>query len=207
MRALLYIPKTYPFRTQLFLACVKTWGADYIVQKAVEKREDIDIKRSLVFFVFGALYSGGLQYAIFINGFSRWFPASVRFASLSLPQKLRDVPGLKDLGKQISVHAAMSTFLYLPLYYVIKESIQGEKATTAMETIELGMSKYKANFWQDNITIQGFWCPMDVIIFGMLPMWARMPIQHTSALAWTMILSMLRGAAIPDEDPHPTHAQ
>jgi hypothetical protein len=191
------IPQSHPFRFQLVLASFKTWAADYIVQTTVEQREEIDWKRSAVFLTFGAVYSGGVQYAIFVNGFSKWFPSTVRFTQLPLRKKLKDVAGQLDLVKQIAAHAAMSTLLYLPTYYTVKEAIQGadplEGQRTPVQTVVGAMHKYKDNFWSDNIAIQAFWCPMDILIFGMLPMWARMPMQHTSALIWTMILSKMRG--------------
>jgi hypothetical protein len=158
-------------------------------------------------FTFGAIYSGGVQYAIFVNGFAAWFPSSVRFTQLPFRKKLTDRAGQIDLVKQITSHAAMSTLLYLPIYYTVKEAIQGESAAddtrTTAQTFSKAMQKYKDNFWKDNLAIQSFWCPADIIIFGMLPMWARMPMQHTSALAWTMILSTMRGDATAKPSPSP----
>ena len=54
----------YPFAFQLPIASIKTWAADYLVQTQVERREEIDVNRSLTFAAFGLLYSGGFQYAV-----------------------------------------------------------------------------------------------------------------------------------------------
>ena len=43
------------------ISAVKTGGSDYVAQVYVEKREKVDLRRSLVFFSWGALYLGGVQ--------------------------------------------------------------------------------------------------------------------------------------------------
>ena len=215
------VPMQHPFKFQLVLATFKTWAADYIVQTQVERCEHVDWKRSAVFACFGALYSGGFQYVVFVKGFARWFPHAVPFTKLSLAEKLRHRAGQLDLVKQIAGHAFMSTVCYLPIYYTIKEVIAGDQGQGQLErrggvdvkgvgqegrrsvttVVSSAMVKYRSNFWEDNIVIQGFWMPMDIILFGLLPMWARMPAQHTSALAWTMILSLMRGSTEEPTQP------
>ena len=67
------------------------------MQTVVEKKawNEIDVKRNIVFTLFGAIYLGAVQYAIYVEGFKRLFPAMERFCSLGLKAKLKDIEGIK----------------------------------------------------------------------------------------------------------------
>jgi hypothetical protein len=82
--------KSQPFVFQNVLSVVKTSSADYIVQKGVEGKADLDYSRLLAFATLGCLYSGGFQYFIFVNLFTKWFPSVPRFTALSFADKLKD---------------------------------------------------------------------------------------------------------------------
>lgn len=206
MQLLSKMPQKYPFAFQLPIASIKTWAADYLVQTQVERREEIDVNRSLTFAAFGLLYSGGFQYAVFVKGFTRWFPKAAPFTKLPLRNKMADKAGLKALLGQIAAHSAVSTCAYLPMYYCLKEFVSErdkprEDQASPTQVVRAALTKYRTNFIADNLAIQGFWIPADVLIFGLCPMWARMPVQHTTSLGWTMILSSLRGSSDQHVDP------
>ena len=50
--------KRHPFAFGVTVACVKTAGMDYIVQKYVEKKDTLDQRRFLTFATFGLLFNG-----------------------------------------------------------------------------------------------------------------------------------------------------
>ena len=58
---------------------------------------EIDWSRNLVFTLFGAVYLGGVQYAMYVEGFKRLFPAMERFCNLSFRAKLKDREGQSKL--------------------------------------------------------------------------------------------------------------
>ena len=54
----------YPFTFGVGVATIKTGVADALVQKAIEKREELDYKRLALFTVFGFAYLGVFQYLL-----------------------------------------------------------------------------------------------------------------------------------------------
>ena len=74
-----------------------------MVQKVIEKREEIDWRRTAAFSSFGFLYLGGVQYALYVPIFSRMFPNAASFAAKTVAEKLRDWPGIRSLFSQVRV--------------------------------------------------------------------------------------------------------
>jgi len=64
----------HPWRWGVGTAVIKTSVADLIAQMAIEKRETVDVRRNVVFSLFGFFYLGGFQYHLYNNLFTRWFP-------------------------------------------------------------------------------------------------------------------------------------
>ena len=54
----LSFPKRRPFAFGVGFSATKTSFADYLVQRYVEKREEIDLKRNFAFGIFGLGYLG-----------------------------------------------------------------------------------------------------------------------------------------------------
>lgn len=73
---------------------IKTSVSDLLVQKVVEQRKEVDWKRNAAFATFGFVYLGGIQYMIYVPGFSWLFPGAAGFAAKTLRDKLRDARGL-----------------------------------------------------------------------------------------------------------------
>lgn len=196
---LLAWPKRRPFEFQLIVATVKTSAADYLVQKHLEKKEKIDWRRNMVFTAFGGLYLGGFQWLIYVTAFRRWFPNMDKFAGQTLREKMKNRPGQLDLAKQVSFDNFIHyTFIYFPVFYVFKETIQSDDGggmRSPMEIVKGGMDKYKTNFWGDNMAIWALWIPCDIIIYA-IPIWMRLPANHGISFVWTCILSYMRGSKI-----------
>jgi hypothetical protein len=197
------LPKRRPFEFQLVFATVKTAAADYLVQKHIEKKDKIDWRRNMVFTVFGGAYLGGFQWLIYVTAFRRWFPNMDKFAAQTLREKMGNRPGQIDLVKQVAFDNFIHyTFIYFPVFYVFKESIQqGDdgKMRSPIEIAKGGMEKYKTNFWGDNTAIWALWIPCDIIIYA-IPMWMRLPANHATSFVWTCILSFMRGGKIEEPE-------
>jgi hypothetical protein len=185
-------PKRKPFMTNLIVATVKTSAADFVVQAGQGKDlKDMDFKRNAVFTVFGFLYLGVAQWFIYVTVFKTLCPHAVRFANLSWAEKLKDKAGQKDLVKQVCLDNFVHyTFIYFPVFYTFKESIQGDGINADM--VSNAMAKYKENIVKDNLAMWALWIPFDVIIYA-VPIWMRLPLNHSVSFAWTMILSWMRG--------------
>eukprot|EP00747_Dinoflagellata_sp_TGD_P165422 gnl/TRDRNA2_/TRDRNA2_186665_c0_seq1.p1 gnl/TRDRNA2_/TRDRNA2_186665_c0~~gnl/TRDRNA2_/TRDRNA2_186665_c0_seq1.p1 ORF type:complete len:290 (+),score=38.70 gnl/TRDRNA2_/TRDRNA2_186665_c0_seq1:81-872(+) len=186
-------PKRRPFATNMIVATTKTSLADILVQKA-EGKKDIDWSRNGVFVAFGFVYLGAVQWFIYVTVFKTLCPNAIRFANSSWAEKLKDRAGQIDLVKQVCLDNFIHyTFVYFPVFYMFKELIQARDAGSDASSIPSNaMAKYMKNFWGDNFAIWGLWVPGDLVVYA-VPIWMRLPLNHAISLAWTMILSWMRG--------------
>jgi len=199
-------PKRKPYATNIMIATIKTGLADYVVQMYVQKNEVFDYKRNAVFIAFGCLYLGVFQWFVYVTCFAKLCPNAIKFSNMSWAEKRAFRPGQIDLAKQVFIDNFIHyTFIYFPVFYVFKEAIQGEEGVerSGVDIIKAGMSKYAKNFWPDNYAIWGLWIPADFIIYA-VPIWMRLPLNHSLSLLWTMILSYLRGDEIKEEEVEET---
>ena len=69
------IPTRHPLAFGVGISTFKTCFSDLVVQKVVERKEEVDWKRNMAVGAFGCFYLGGVQYAL----------ASVPYTHLTLP--------------------------------------------------------------------------------------------------------------------------
>jgi hypothetical protein len=108
---------------------------------------------------------------------------------------MANTAGKIDLAKQVFFDNFIHyTFVYFPVFYIFKESIQSGKGEDRgpTEIVTTAVNKYIGNFWTDNIAIWALWIPMDTLIYA-APIWMRLPLNHGVSFAWTVFLSFLRG--------------
>jgi hypothetical protein len=201
MDKVLWFPRTYPFIFQALFATGKTAISDLVVQISIEKKDEIDWKRTAVFAAFGFGYLGMAQWFFYVTCMKRLFPNMGVFATKSLKEKLKDGPGLKALAGQVAFdNFVVTPFFYFPFFYVFKQSIQGDFNFDAIDPVVVlqdAWSKYKFNMKEDLQAMWSLWIPGDIFIYA-IPIWMRLPANHILSLFWTMVLSMLRGDAIDD---------
>jgi len=104
LRRLAKIPIEHPFAFGIVISTAKTSVSDLLVQKVVQKREEIDWKRNLAFASFGCFYLGGVQYALYVPLFGRLFPNAASFAAKSFKEKLKDRKGIFAVSAQVSLN-------------------------------------------------------------------------------------------------------
>ena len=187
-----------PFAFQVGVSTVKTSAADIMTQTCVEGKAvtEIDVKRNLVFVVFGAVYLGGFQWWIQVTQFRKWFPGMDRFANATLAEKLKDTQGMMSAAKQVLFDVFVHLpFMYFPAFYTAKEFCQGT-SWNPVDWVKDGCSKYYKNFAKDTYAMFCLWAPADVVLFS-LPIWLRMPCRHVVSFVWTAYVSFLRGSKIP----------
>jgi hypothetical protein len=78
-----------PMAFGIVLSGSKTSFSDLLVQKVVERREEIDWMRNAAFACFGFFYLGGVQYTLYATIFGRMFPDAASFAAKPLAQNSR----------------------------------------------------------------------------------------------------------------------
>ena len=185
--------------------------------------QDVDYRRVGVFGAFGFLYLGVVQYGLYVKCMQRVFDkvALQNFCNAPIREKIRDKVGLKILAGTIALDFFLiQPLLYWPTYYAVKEVGFSDTSDTSADTRKslnvdtlsnnaadnenvkdgdesvLGnaLSKYRENFWEDNLGMCGFWLPMDVLIYS-APLHLRLHLNHIISFAWVGIVSMFRGDA------------
>lgn len=178
------------------ISTIKTSFSDLLVQKVIEKREEIDWKRNAAFATFGCVYLGGVQYAIYVNGFTRLFPNAASFAAKSVKEKMKDGKGVRSLFAQVFLDQAVHhPLMYFPAFYCTKELVMSEKP----DLVKV-LKEYKANMSEDLIALWKVWVPSTIINFAFMPMHARIPWVAGTSLLWTCILSAMRGGDVAHSD-------
>ena len=180
-------PLRHPFLFGTGLAGFKNGCCDILVQKAVENNDTIDWRRVSVFTTFGAIFSGAWQYILFVRIMPRLCPAAEAFAAKPLREKIKDIPGLKQLAVQNFVENGINNpVLYFPIFYTVKEFIEGGE-------LRNGVKKYRKHFKEDVLAIWKVWIPAQFFNFAFSPMWLRVPFVAFVSAFWTGYVSMTRG--------------
>jgi len=197
MSAILALARSRPFAFGMGYSLMKTAGCDLMVQKVVEKRENIDWKRNTAFASFGLFYLGGVQYLLYVPIFGRIFPNAANFASKSIPDKLKDVKGIRDLFSQVFLDQMVHhPLLYFPVFYTIKDFVTSDKPDPFRAVTE-----YSHNIKEDLVALWKVWIPSTFLNFAFMPMWARIPWVASTSLIWTCILSAMRGGSeVPEQN-------
>jgi hypothetical protein len=88
------------------------------------------------------------------------------------------------------------------VYYTFKLSITGTpslmEGRPLPEIATAAFAKYRENARDDWIAFWQVWVPGDIIVFGLVPMWARLPVNNAISFLYVLVLSFMRGA--PDEE-------
>jgi predicted amino acid-binding ACT domain protein len=190
------IPSHYPFWFGVGLSGFKTSLSDLLVQKVVERRDEIDWRRNMAFAAFGFIYLGGVQYTLYVPLFSRLFPNAASFAAKSLRDKARDVRGMYQLGMQVVLDQMIHhPLLYFPAFYCTKELVMKKEPNVAR-----CLQEYRHNMWEDLQALWKIWVPATIINFAFCPMYLRIPFVAGVSLCWTCILSAMRGGDVAHGD-------
>ena len=195
--ALLSVPKRYPFVFGVSTATMKTGGVDLLVQKYVEKVDEIDWMRFSVFTAFGFCFAGVWQYTLFVKVMPRLCPGAKAFIDKPIREKIRDTQGLKELAIQnFAENGVNNPLLYFPIFYTIQEF-----RTKGFEEgrVSNALSKYVANAHEDVPAILSVWVPAQAFNFAFSPMWLRVPFVSVVSALWTVYVSIVRGAEITEE--------
>ena len=184
--------KNYPFVNNIGIATAKTAAADLLAQTLIAGTPiaEVDLQRSFLFCLFGALYLGAFQYAYQVQVFKRLFDVD-KFTSQPWADKLQDIPGLKALGAQTGLDLTVLTLVYLPTFYVFKASVFSGSLDPSV-WFSTGFDNYHTNFSKDEADLIKVWLPADLVCFS-VPLYLRLPVRHIVSFVWTAYLSFARG--------------
>ena len=180
------------------VTAVKTGGVDLLVQKFVENKKEIDWKRNATFLAFGMTFQGAWQYYLFNRVMPRITPDTFTFAAKSMREKIKDVKGMKNVLVQSFVENGINNpLLFFPTFYSIKEMVSAGKWTfsTVCNSVNIGISTYRKNFWSDMKACWAVWVPAQTINFAFSPAWFRVPFVALVSAGWTGYVSLTRGSA------------
>lgn len=188
----LQFAQSYPFVNNLLIATTKTATADLIAQTVIAgaKLADIDVQRSVLFCLFGAIYLGAFQYMYQVNVFKKIFDVD-KFTTQSWSDKLKDGPGLLALAAQTALDLAVLTLIYLPTFYIFKASVFSGTIDPS-QWVDQGLETFRNNFVKDEFDLIRVWLPADLICFS-VPLYLRLPVRHIVSFVWTAYLSFARG--------------
>lgn len=184
--------QNYPFANNIMIAMTKTAAADLLAQTVIGHTPltEIDLERSVLFCLFGALYLGAFQYLYQVNIFKQLFDVD-KFTSQSMDEKLRDGPGLQALAAQTALDLAVLTLIYLPTFYIFKASVFSGSVNPSV-WVSNGLDSFQANFAKDEFDLIRVWLPADLVCFS-VPLYLRLPVRHVVSFVWTAYLSFARG--------------
>ena len=196
------MPAKHPFSFGVVVSGVKTSVVDLLVQKIVERKEEIDWRRNAAFATFGFVYLGSVQYAIYVPFFGKLFPNAASFASKTLRQKIKDLKGIRNVGVQLFLDQCVHhPFMYFPAFYATKELVMSAQNEDGKPDFSKAYASYTENLWDDMIALWKIWVPATFVNFAFMPMHMRIPYTATVSLAWTCVLSSMRGGdAIHSDD-------
>lgn len=172
------------------ISALKTSGSDFFTQRWFEGRNlsQINWRRNGIFFTWGFLYLGGVQYFVYVKLFAKYlFPSAAGFVAKPLRAKLADRAGqitvLKQVGLDQFVH---HPFVVFPTFYQVKELIEGG---TPMD----GVRKCWKNWYEDCMLSWSVWIPVFLFNFSFCPLWMRVPFVAIFSVFFTCLWSLKRG--------------
>lgn len=202
IRPILNLAARYPLGFAIGYGGAKTIAPDALVQTQLERKEELDAKRLAVFFTFGCVQVGAVQYFLFVVAMQRLFPTAAAFSALPFRQKFSDLQGMKNLVKQVGLDQFFyHPLMYFPVFYTCKELLQGDDLKESLlnpgRTMSNAVAKYVPNAVEDLCALWKIFVPVSILQFAFMPMHLRVPTHATAGFFWCCILSVMRGAEQP----------
>jgi len=140
---------------------------DVFVQKAVQKKEEWDRRRTAVLSLYGGLVEAPLAYAFYSVLFPRLWPATT----------------IGNVFKMLVVDNLMLwPWLIYPTFYSLNTLIDGSTMRDAWQ-------KYLSDFWEVNKVSMVVWIPTNIVNFIYLPTPLRPAFMASVALCYTSFWS------------------
>lgn len=167
----------HPAATGIVTTVVKTSAADLFAQKVLERKEEVDWRRHGMFVGFGLFYLGGFQYYLYNHLFVKWC------SGITAVLGHHGSAPVKTFIDQAIHHP----FFYFPAFYMLKGGVEGRPLQSTVE-------KYRAELWDNCKALWMLWVPAQLVNFAVVPRHLRIPFVAGVSFAWTVVLSLMRGA-------------
>uniref|UniRef100_A0A7S3PIC4 Peroxisomal membrane protein MPV17 n=1 Tax=Aplanochytrium stocchinoi TaxID=215587 RepID=A0A7S3PIC4_9STRA len=174
------------FEKRLLPSCSPPESKQILQESERETSASFDIRRTFSFSVFTGLYIGGACNAIY-----KIYPHVARMISKGRKPSDRTV-GLVSTLLDNFVHVPT---LYLPIFYISTNLMQGANAEFAKESLA-------NNYFTSLVSCWGFWIPVQFLIFSAVPSVHRVKCVATGDFLWNVALSYIsHREAETEEEP------
>jgi hypothetical protein len=208
----------HPFVTAIATSVTKCVASDVFVQKVVEGREELDVRRVFCFFTLGLTYVGAFQYGLY-NRLMK--PAGAALAERA------------GVGASVGFLVAVDQFLVCPLFYLpaffgLKSWAGGEcdaiavparmaaesRAALAAGASAAGRVGRGEPFvlaprdgadddggWLTLVALWAYWVPAQAVNFWVVPRHLTIPFMNVMGFGWNGIMSAMNGAKLGGASP------
>ena len=137
--------------------------------------------------MFGFLFTGVWQYALYVKLMPRLCPGALEFAAKPMREKIRDKIGIRNvLIQNFMENGINNPILYFPTFYTIQQYLDNKPLSG-------GIEKYRQNYKEDIPAILSVWVPAQMVNFTFSPPWFRVPFVACVSAFWTGYVSFTRG--------------
>ena len=190
MAAFLRFARRHPCFTAGASLGTRYFVGDVGTQLVIEKKESLDLRRTLCFTSFGFLMGAGPIYA----WMGHFMPRVV-------------APRLHSTAAKCAAFAfgdicVFMPLIYFPCFYTLREFIyHGDDATGSSpgELVDSAMRKLRSNFVDDMKSATMVMLPQDVLMQTLIPPHMRVPFISVTGLLWVYLLSSSRGTDDDDD--------
>lgn len=165
------VAKKHVWKVSLVTTACKGMLADIVAQKVFEKKEQLDYKRTGLFFMFGAVYSGCICHGLWTKVYPMVFTS--RFTSLNA------------LGAILFDNLVNTPFIFFPIFYAMKECL-----FSASGNLTTALKKWQKEAFEASTASWKLWFPAHVITFGLMPVHLRIPFGSIVSFFYFMMVSL-----------------
>lgn len=173
----------------------KTALADVCTQHMLEQRplRRLDLRRVALFALYGLLYLGLMQSALYAIVFPALFPGAAAFADLPLAAKLADHAGQRDVLCQVAIDQGLHwPLLAIPAFHVFKGLVERRSLLASLRACR--------DVWAADVkACWAVWIPTGLINFSSVPISWRVPFAALVSFGYTVFVSFRRGAPMGGE--------
>mmetsp|Transcript_63561 Transcript_63561/g.138432 ORF Transcript_63561/g.138432 Transcript_63561/m.138432 type:complete len:225 (-) Transcript_63561:109-783(-) len=193
----------FPWGSAFTVCFVKGSLSDIFAQKALEKRERIDVVRNVCFAAYGGWYLGWVQHFIYNRTYSYLYGHGTGVTTVA--------------KKLITDHLIHVPLLHLPAYFLWQELllVPLKRGDAPFPRLEVGVLSDTFSRWYYEVfgllcEYWKIWTPAHLVTFGLMPEPLRITWIAGVSLIWMVVLSFLTHqtveagsleAAVPSREP------
>ena len=166
----------------VLFACVtqtlKTTITDVAVQLGIERRETLDVQRTVAFTAFGFAWMGAAQYYIYVRLFDALLPAKTALTAAA------------KVGLDQFVYVP---FVFFPAFYLIDSKIRGEGSEGVGTLISAASDRYYREIWRTCVDTWPFSICAQFVGFRWVPSHLLIPYVTCCSFVFTGLVSGLQG--------------